>query len=108
MAVRVVVLSRKPGDSAWKPLWGADLLTHDEQLVELPSGKTGGADLRLWTHRLPDGAIAVDGDLALSGKSPVRSSFRGIQQPAVPQRVFSLETDEAEYQVYQTVAMLGR
>jgi len=108
MAVRVVVLSRKSGESTWKPLWGADLLTSDQQLIQLLPEQAGGAELRVWTQRLPDGAIAVDADLALGGSSPVRSKSSGIQQGGVPQRVFSLQADDAEYRVYQTVAMLAR
>ena len=40
------------------------------------------------------------------GATCVRSSFSGIQQTGVPQRVFDSQTDDAEYQVYQTVAPL--
>lgn len=108
LAVRVVVLERTAGNPAWRPVWGADLLTHDEQLVEVGPEGMHGARLRLWTQRLPDGAFAVDVDLALRGDSPVHSSFSGIQQGRIPQRVFSVQTDDAEYQVYQTVALLEK
>ena len=63
--------------------------------------------LRLWMHRLPDGAIAVDTDLAIEGPMPVHSSFNGVQQAGMPQRVFFSQGDESEYQVYQTVALLA-
>jgi hypothetical protein len=106
LAIRVIVLARTAGTPAWKAVWGADIVTRDEQLVELAPEKAGGANLRVWAHRLPDGMIAVDADLALSGKSPLRSSSSGIQQGGVPQQVFSLQTDDAEYRVYQTVAVL--
>jgi hypothetical protein len=106
LAVRVVVLQRTAGAPEWHTVWGADLLTRDEQFVELGPREARGARLRLWTQRLPDGAIAFDADLALRGDSPVRSSFRGIQHGRIPQRVFSVQTDDAEYRVYQTVALL--
>ena len=77
MAVRVVVFTRKTGSPDWKPVWQADLVAHDEQLVELPQDNVAGATLRLWTQRLPDGLIAVDSELALGGRLPVRSSFSG-------------------------------
>ena len=108
MAVRVVVLTRKAGSSDWKPLWAADVVTHDEQLVELPPAKTGGPTLRMWTQRLPDGLFAVDCELALSDRLPLHSSFSGVQRGAVPQRIFLLQGDDAEYQVYQTVAPLDK
>jgi hypothetical protein len=106
LAVRVVVLERRAGDEQWKRVWGADLVTHNEQLVELTSKGADGAVLRMWTQCLPDGMIAVDADLALDGDLPVRSSSSGIQQGGVPQRVFSLQSGDLEYQVYQTIATL--
>jgi hypothetical protein len=106
LAIRVVVLARKTGNGDWKPLWETDLVTHDEQLVELAPQAAAGARLRLWAHPLPDGMIAVDADFVLKGTVPLRSSSSGIQPGGVPQRVFSLQTDDAEYRIYQTVAML--
>ena len=106
LAVRVVVLARKNGVSAWKPIWRADVIAQEEQVVDLVAESVRDGKLRLWLHSLPDGAVAVDANLALDGTRPVRSSFSGIQQSGVPQRVFSSQGDDAEYQVYQTVASL--
>ena len=106
LVVRVVVLARKSGVSAWKPIWRADVIAQDEEVVDLAAESVRDGTLRLWMHSLPDGAIAVDANLALNGVLGVRSSFRGIQQTGVPQRVFCSQTEDAEYQVYQTVALL--
>jgi hypothetical protein len=106
VVVRVVVLARQGGSLDWKPVWRADLVTHEEQLVEVPQDTPGGARLRMWTQPLPDGLIAVDSELAFDGQLPVRSRFSGIQRGGVPQRVFSAQTGDVEYEVYQTVAPL--
>ena len=37
----------------------------------------------------------------------VRSTFSGVQQGGVPQRVFALQNEDWEYQVYQTAALLA-
>lgn len=108
LVVRVVVVARKAGNADWKPVWRTDLVTHDEQLIELAQEQAEGASLRMWTQRLADGMIAVDFELALGGRLPVRCCFSGIQRAGVPQRVFLLQTDDAEYQVYQTVAPLPK
>ncbi len=105
LAVRVVVLAR-PSGGAWKPIWQADVIARDEEVVDLAAQDARDGSLRLWMHALPDGAIAVDADLALKGAPCVRSAFSGIQQTGVPQRVFGSQTGDAEYQVYQTVAPL--
>jgi hypothetical protein len=106
LAVRVVVLARKSGVSGWKPIWRADVIAQDEEVVDLAAESARDGTLRLWMHALPDGAIAVDANLALRGALGVRSSFSGIQRTGVPQRVFSSQTEDVEYQVYQTVAPL--
>jgi hypothetical protein len=106
LAVRVVVLARKSGGAAWEPIWQADVIARDEEVVDLASQGARDGRLQLWMHALPDGAIAVDADLALKGARGMRSSFSGIQRTGVPQRVFSSQNEETEYQVYQTVAAL--
>ena len=74
LVVRVVVLRRKTGDTQWQRVWGTDLMTCAEELVELTPEKAGGAVLRTWTQCLPDGMVAVDADLALDNNLPVRAS----------------------------------
>jgi hypothetical protein len=106
--VRMVVLVRKSGGKDWKPVWEADLVTRDEQLVELVPRESQRSRLRLWTYTLPDGQIAVDSDLALAGALPIHSASSGVQQGGVPREVFSLRNDDAEYRVYQTVAVLPK
>ena len=106
LAIRVVVLTRPGSGAAWKPIWQADVIAQDEEVVDLAAQSVRDGTLRLWMHTLPDGAIAVDANLALKGAACVRSSFSGIQRTGVPQRVFDLQTDGAEYQAYQTVAPL--
>ena len=55
---------------------------------------------------MPDGMIAVDTSFDLESPQAAGSSYSGVQQPSVPQWIFTLKTDEAEYRVFQTVAAL--
>jgi hypothetical protein len=106
LVVRMVMLARQSGESAWKPIWQADVVARDEEVVDLAAQSARDGRLRLWMHSLPDGAIAVDADLFLKDAICVRSSFSGIQRTGVPQRVFSSQGNDAEYQVFQTVNVL--
>ena len=101
LAVRVVVLARQNGKSAWEPVWQADAIARDDAIVDLPADSGRDGSLRLWMHALPDG------DLAVSGARPVRSKFSSVQQGGVPQKVYSVKNADREYQVYQTVALLA-
>lgn len=108
LAVRIVVLSRREGDSAWTPVWQSDVVTRDEQVVDVAAGPDGAGRLRLWTHPLPDGAIAVDGELSLAAANhPVATSYSGVQRPGEPRRVTGERRDGIEWQVIQTVVPLG-
>ncbi len=106
LAVRLIVLARQGKDSAWRPIWQADAIARDEEIVDLTAESVGDGSLRVWMHPLPDGAIAVDTDLAVNGLLPVRSSFSGVQHSGTPQRVFSSQSEDAEFQIYQIVAAL--
>ena len=106
LVVRVVVLVRKSGARNWEPIWQADVIAQDEEVVDLTADGARNGSLQVWMHTLPDGAIAVDANLALKDAACVRSLFSGIQRTGVPQRIFCSQTADAEYQVYQTVAPL--
>lgn len=108
VAVRIVVLSRRTGESAWTPVWQSDVMTRDEQVVDIAAGPGSAGRLRLWTHWLPDGAIAIDGEISIStAKPPVAVSYSGVQRPGEPRRVSGEHKDGIEWQVIQTVVPLG-
>jgi hypothetical protein len=107
LAVRIVVLSRREGDAEWRPIWQSDVVARSEQVVDVAAGTAGNGRLRLWMHELSDGAIAVEGDLALAETlPPVTASFGSVQRPGEPQRVTGRRTIDIEWQVIQTVVPL--
>lgn len=107
VAVRVVVLARRAADAAWEPAWQADVVVRDEHVVDVAAGPEGVGRLRLWTHVLPDGAIAVDGALVLSTAGvPLQVSYSGVQHAGMPRRVCGDRAADVEWQVIQTVVPL--
>ena len=101
LLVRVVVVARNRGEEGWRPVWRRDVLLHADQFVEV--SPTPGAPDRvlLWTHVLPDGAIAVETDLRLT--EPVRMELSHASAAAAGQAAGSsaFEREEVEYRVVQ-------
>ena len=108
ITVRLVVMSRRRGESDWHTRWNVDCIVHNEQLVELAAADGSENRLALWTHLLPDGMIAVDTSLGIEGPNGRASSSSGVQRPQVPQRILDLRTERSEYRVFQTVAVLPK
>ena len=106
ITVRLVVMARRPGETAWHCRSRVDVIVYDEEIVQL--GPQDGVEntLALWVHRLPDGMIAVDTSLGIEPPDRPALSCSGIQRPAVPEPILTLRTEETEYRVFQTVASL--
>jgi hypothetical protein len=102
VAVRVVVLKRMADAKTWQPIWIGDVVSRPEELVQLSTSDT--SRLSLWTHLLPDGALAVDTELGIEDSGTVWSSS-SVQQSQVPQQVLFARAQGGEFQVWQTVAL---
>jgi hypothetical protein len=107
LAIRLVLVQRL-GDAAPRPVWTVDLISGEERLVTLP------ADARR-ERRLPSGPMpcrmACWPSTATSGGRSDRScrapAYTGLVRPGVPQVVFQWRSDGVEYEVYQSVSVLG-
>lgn len=108
IAIRVVVVSRKTSSWDWTPVWMVDVVTRGEEVVALTPESSGAGKLLLWTYPMPDNMVAVDGSIALPDPRPVHSSFSGIQQEGTTKAVLSVQADDVEYRVFQTVTVMGR
>ena len=106
LLIRVVVLQRKSGETAWHELLKTDVLTHNQELVEVLPNHGSDDRLVLWPYVLPDGNVAVDSSIRLT--APIRTSIEvtNVYAPGKPTGIFSLQTDDAEYRVFQVVIPL--
>jgi hypothetical protein len=103
VSVRLVVVQRIKGQQQWSPVWSMDVTTRSEHLVRTGPGDTNVA---LWVYRMPDGMLAVDSDLTLSGPVQLQSTYSGIQQFDVPSEIHTATIDDSEYTVFQTIVLL--
>ena len=104
VAVRVVVLKCAADGKSWQPIWTGDVVSRPEELVQL-SFTTDASRLSLWTHVLPDGAVAVETELGIEGNETEWTST-SVQQSQVPQQVLFTRAQRGEFQVWQTAALL--
>ncbi len=106
LAIRIVVQRRQPGSTDWKQAWTMDLVSRSEETVSVLPKDGNGTELQLWAYRLPDGAIAVETDLRLSGANDLHAQCSGVQQNGRPVNVSSVRSEDTEYRVFQTIAVL--
>jgi hypothetical protein len=107
--VRIVVARQDSHQSPWTPVWAADVVAHQEDLVQLTpetAGTPEGVELALWIYPVDDQVIVVDSDLILSGL-PIELQFSGVQQSGVPLAVHAASDNNVQYRVFQTVARLN-
>jgi hypothetical protein len=108
LAVRVVAVRRNVGEERWTPVWAADVVTRQEQVVRFapdPAGSLDGVDFAMWAYAVEDGVIAIDSELSL-GELSLRSTFNGLQRSGIPLAVHEVEQDTVQYRVFQTVVIL--
>ena len=103
LAIRIVMFRRGHGDSQWTQVWGTDVVTHSEQWIDALPGATTAS---VWAYALPDGLISIDSDLNLEVPLRVHVQFSGLLKSGIPRQIFTLETADEEYRIYQTVAAL--
>ena len=108
LLIRVLVMQRKTGEAAWHKLMETDVLTRSQELVEMIPDPRLDNRLLLWAYALPDGKVAIDSSIRLS--TPIRASVdvTNVLTPGKPANVFSLETEDAEYHIFQVVTPLPK
>jgi hypothetical protein len=106
LAIRLVVVRKTRENPIGTPVWAVDLVTRNEQLVQVTPNSRGNANLSLWAFVMPDGNIAIETDLNLHGSHAMHPTASTVQQPGQPSIVYSHRGDDAEYVVYQTVSVL--
>ena len=108
LAVRFVVVRRDDNASDWQVAWVMDVSSRPEELVRVASKQTPGDTLQLWSYQLPDGLIAVDCNLQLTGDVTLDARSSTLCRNGQPQQIAEAARGGIEYRVFQTVALLDR
>ena len=106
IAIRLLVMTRKPGQSEWRAQSRVDVILDDQEYIQFAPKRGPEGQVAFWAYRLPDGMIAVDTSLQVEGSGRPAASHSGIQRPEAPEQIFILRSGETEYRVFQTVAVL--
>lgn len=108
LLVRVLVVQRNSGEAAWRKVMETDVLTRSQELVEMIPDPRLDNRLLLWAYVVPDGKVAVDSSIRLT--TPIRASVdvTNVLTPGKPANVFSLQTEDAEYRIFQVVTPLPK
>lgn len=106
VVVRMLVLSKAPSDTEWRRAWEANVVTRPEQIVDTILDGESQSRLALWAYAMEDGAIAVDSKLKLHEPVSVSVDTSRVFISGKPARVFSMQTETEEFQVYQTAALV--
>ena len=85
-----------------------DVMSRSEELVHVVPQNGGESELTLWTYRLPDGAIIVDSIVNVAGSVPFQAEASGLHQDDKPMQVATVHLKDADYRIFQTVAVLNR
>ena len=108
LLIRVLVLQRNSSEASWHEVMKADVLTRSQELVEVVPDPKLDNRLLLWAYVIPDGKVAIDSSIRLT--TPIRASVdvTNVLTPGKPANVFSLETEDAEYRIFQVVTPLPK
>jgi hypothetical protein len=106
ITLRVVVFHRQSSSQEWKPVFTTNVVTREEEVVQLNSEATG-PKLRLWTHILPDQTVAVDTQLAMDDQAAHQWSTTSILSAGGATAVLKENDEQGEYQVWQSASIIA-
>jgi hypothetical protein len=106
LLVRLTVVSRRRGESAWQRVWGTDIITRPEEVANVVPDHRPTGELSLWVYPLEDGKLAVNTSLTLESPLRLSANAEEVVAPGVPSRLAALREGDMEYELYQTVVSL--
>lgn len=117
IAVRVVVEERSSSRDQWRRTWSADVISQNEEVVELAAKDDDRSTMTMWAYVLPDGMVAIDSELSFSENgeadattktAPFRAAFSNVQKDRQPSEELLTGANGVEYRIFQTVAVLNK
>ena len=106
VTIRFTVVKRGRGDRDWSVVWRVNLVTRNEQLVQLQPAQADSPSLMVWAYPLPDGQIACDTEWSLGGSDRLHGKASELQSAGDVRELTSAAEGGVEYRVYQAVQLL--
>jgi hypothetical protein len=107
ITLRVVVFHRADSSRMWQPVYSTNIITREEEVVEF-KGLDNQSRMRLWTHVLPDQAVAVASDLSLGdGATATHWSTTSVLSNTGAVAILREQHASGEYQVWQSAAVVS-
>ena len=107
VAVRLVVVQRRPGEANWRVVWEALVMARSDEWVRLPEELIGDDAVSVWAHSLPDGSVLIESDVTLTSPVAVHSAEQHVFGDSTrPTRLWSARRVDGEFQLIQSVARL--
>ncbi len=103
---RLTVVAKSTSESGWRAVWSTDVLLRSEEIVQISRTPCDSDKLTLWVYPLQDGKVLVDADLSLASLVGIVSQTSHLQPSGLPTEIFSLQKNDMEYRVLQTVSVL--
>jgi hypothetical protein len=103
LLVRVTVLARSEGETTWRQAWSADMMVHDQDIVEVAPDPRSNNTLAVWVYALEDGKLAVDTQVALTLPVALTSRLNTVVTRGLPTEIAATRTRGVEYRIFQTV-----
>lgn len=101
--VQTVVVTRRTGESTWRPVWSTAVQVRNDEQIELTSPIGANDRLMFWVYAVDKDKWAIDSLCALTTPVRLSSESSKIIETGKYQEIAALKTEDREYRVFQTV-----
>ena len=109
LSVRLVLVSLDHASDKrqWKVVRDVNLLTKQEQRVELMA-KQAGSDFSIWAYPVDMDLVSIDLDCQIVAPLEIKVTTSELQKTGETAEIFSTTLDGVEYRLYQTAVRLDQ
>ena len=103
--VRLALMSRAAGGSAWQRAWTMQVVLRSEEVAQAIAVPGLGQGVTLWAYPLGDGEVAVDASVSAWPRGGVLAA-NALVRDGIPAEVLRVKSDGTEYRLVETVRVI--
>ena len=103
--VRLALMSRAAGGSAWQRAWTMQVVLRSEEVAQAIAVPGLGQGVTLWAYPLGDGEVAVDASVSAWPRGGVLAA-NALVRDGIPAEVLRVRSDGTEYRLVETVRVI--